>query len=109
MSDYQQKSISITPETYIEIHHNPNISNRPYLFKVFAYEGYTEHRLDQKEMLNLAESLADFVFDNPNTTGYDDKWIGLSRLWLHRRSEMLDTIEELQNKIQKYEENNCNR
>ena len=97
MSDYQQKSISITPETYIEIHHNPNISNRPYLFKVFAYEGYTEHRLDQKEMLNLSESIANFVFDNPNTTGYNDELTGLARLWHHRRNEAIKELEKYTN------------
>jgi hypothetical protein len=109
MDNYKKQSISINPETYIEIHHNLNLNVKPYLLKVFAYEGYTEHRLNQNEILNLAESLADFVFDNPNITGYDDNWIGLPRLWLHRRTEALDAIEELQHKLQKYEENNCNR
>jgi len=97
MDNYQQKSISITPETYIEIHHNRNINNRPYLFKIFAYEGYTEHRLDQKEMLNLSEAIANFVFDNPNTTGYNDELTGLARLWHHRRNEAIKELEKYTN------------
>jgi hypothetical protein len=97
MNSYQQKSISITPETYIEIHCNTNVSNRPYLIKIFAYEGYTEHRLDQKEMLNLSESIADFVFDNSNTTGYNDELTGLARLWHHRRNEAVKELEKYTN------------
>jgi hypothetical protein len=97
MNSYQQKSISITPETYIEIHLNPNLSNKPYLFKIFAYEGYTEHRLSQEEMLNLSEAVADFVFDNPNTTGYTDNCLGLARLWHHRRNEAIEALEKSNN------------
>jgi hypothetical protein len=94
MDNYKKQSVSINSETYIEIHHNLNLSVKPYLLKVFAYEGYTEHRLDQKEMLNLAESLADFVFDNPNTTGYTDNCLGLARLWHHRRNECLEQLDK---------------
>jgi len=97
MDNYKKQSISINPETYIEIHHNFNLSVKPYLLKVFAYEGYTEHRLDQKEMLNLSESIANFVFDNPNTTGYNDELTGLARLWHHRRNEAIKELEKYTN------------
>jgi hypothetical protein len=99
----KKQSISISDETYIEIQHHSAIETKPYLLKIFCYKGYTEHRLDQTEMLNLAESLADFVFDNPNTTGYDDNYTGLPRLWHNRRNKTLDILEELQKKLDKYE------
>ena len=95
MDSYKQQSISITPDTYIEIHHNMNLRVKPYLVKIFTYEGCTEHRFDQKEILNLAESLADFVFDNPNTTGYTDNCSGLARLWHHRRNECIEQLEKI--------------
>lgn len=109
METYKKQDLYITPDTYIELHHNTNIRSRPYLIRVFSYEGYTEHRLDQNELLNLAESLSDFVFDNPNTTGYNDDLTGLYRLWLHRRNEALDQIEQLQNKLDEYERPDTNR
>jgi hypothetical protein len=97
MDNYHKQSISINPETYIEIHLNTNISNKPYLLKIFSYQGYTEHRLDQKEILSLSESIADFVFDNPNTTGYTDNCLGLARLWHHRRNEAIEALEKSNN------------
>ena len=109
METYKKQDLYITPDTYIELHYNANIRSKPYLIRFFSYEGYTEHRLDQNELLNLAESLSDFVFDNPNATGYNDSPTGLHRLWLHRRNEALNQIETLQNKLDEYERNNSNR
>ena len=94
MNSYNKQSISISPETYIEILLNTSISNKPYLLKIFSYEGYTEHRLDQKEMLNLSEAIADFVFDNDNTIEYTDELTGLAGLWYHRRNECLEQLDK---------------
>lgn len=103
---YKQQSLVINNDLILDIHYNPFLSNKPYLIKVFGYEGSNEYRLDQKDMLNLAEQLADFVFDNPNSTGYTDNYTGLARLYHHRRNETLDTIEKLQNKLDFYESDN---
>ena len=39
----------------IEIHHNPNIKNRPYLIRVFNYNSVDpdEIRIDENELKNL--------------------------------------------------------
>jgi hypothetical protein len=39
----------------IEIHHNPNIKNRPYLIRVFNYNSFDpdEIRIDENELKNL--------------------------------------------------------
>jgi hypothetical protein len=97
MDNYKKQSLSISPETYIEIHQNLNLNTKPYLLKVFSYEGYTEHRLDQTEMLNLSEAIADFVFDNANTIEYTDELTGLARLWHHRRNEAIEELEKIKN------------
>jgi hypothetical protein len=68
-----------------------------------------EYRLNQQDMLNLAEQLADFVFDKSDTTSYNDNFTGLSRLWHNRRNECLDKIEELEKRLQSYEQDNNNR
>ena len=103
MDNYRKQSILINTDTLIEIHHNLAIKTKPYLVKIFSYEGNTEHRLDQQEMLNLSEALADFVFDNPNTTEYTDNLTGLARLWHHRRNEAIEKLEQI------YEQNNSDR
>lgn len=109
MEHYNKQFISVNTDLSIEIHCNPNISFRSYLLKIFSYNGYTEHRLDQTDMLNLAESIADFAFDNPDNAAYNGSYTGLCRLWHHRRNEALDTIEKLQTKLDYYESDNANR
>lgn len=91
---YKQQSLVINNDLILDIHYNPLLTNKPYLIKVFGYDGSMEYRLNQQDMLNLAEQLADFVFDNPNTTGYDDNCTGLARLWHHRRNEALEQLEK---------------
>jgi hypothetical protein len=43
----------------IEIHYNPNLSNKPYLVRVFSYHRSDpeEIRLDDKDMTNLYKIL----------------------------------------------------
>jgi len=96
MSDYNKQTIVIN-DLLVEIHHNPSISNKPYHFRVYGYDGYTTHRLGQDDILKLSEALADFVFDNPNTTGYNDNLTGLARLWHHRRNETIKELEKYTN------------
>lgn len=91
---YKQQSLVINNDLILDIHYNPLLTNKPYLIKVFGYEGSNEYRLDQKDMLNLAEQLADFVFDNPNSTGYTEDNTGLPRLWQYRRNEAIEELEK---------------
>ena len=43
----------------IEVHHNPNLKNKPYLVRVFSYNNsdLTEIRLDKIELDNLYQTL----------------------------------------------------
>ena len=91
---YKQQSLVINNDLILDIHYNPLLTKKPYLIKVFGYDGSMEYRLNQQDMLNLAEQLADFVFDNPNTTGYDDNCTGLPRLWQYRRNEAIEELEK---------------
>jgi hypothetical protein len=86
------QTIHINDDLLIEMHHNPNLHIRPFQIKVYSYEGYSEHRLDVKDMVNLAETIADFAFDNSDATGYNDCFTGLPRLWHHRRNEALNKL-----------------
>lgn len=97
MSDYKKQNIVINNDLMIEIHYNPMIRNESYQFRVYGYDGYTTHRLSQEDILKFSEALADFVFDNPNTTGYTDNCTGLARLYHHRRNEAIEQLEKLKN------------
>lgn len=46
----------------IEVHHNPNLNNKPYLVRVFSYNNSdpTEIRLDKKELDNLYQTLKNY-------------------------------------------------
>lgn len=94
MTEYSKKLIQISRDIVLELHYNPLLSKQPYLLKIFGYDNYSEHRLDQNDLLKLSETLADFLFDNPNTTGYDDNCTGLARLWHYRRNEALEQLEK---------------
>lgn len=94
MNEYTKKLIQISEDIILELHYNPLLSKQPYLLKIFGYDNYSEHRLDQNDWLKLSETLADFLFDNPNSTGYDDNYTGLARLWHHRRNEALEQLEQ---------------
>ena len=94
MNEYSKKLIQISRDVVLELHYNPLLSKQPYLLKIFGYDDYSEHRLDQNDLLKLSETLADFLFDNPNTTGYDDNCTGLARLYHHRRNESLEQLEK---------------
>jgi hypothetical protein len=98
MNEYSSKQV-ILDDISIDIHHNPMLTSKPYFLKIYGYDGYTEHRLDSKDLLNLAEQLSDFVFDNPNSTGYAENYTGLVRLYHHRRNEALNIIEKLENRL----------
>jgi hypothetical protein len=106
---YKQQSLVINNDLIIDIHHNPMVNHQPYLLRVFGYDGSMEYRLNQQDMLNLAEQLANFVFDKSDTTSYNDNFTGLSRLWHNRHNECLDKIEELEKRLQSYEQDNNNR
>jgi hypothetical protein len=106
---YKQQSLIINNDLIIDIHHNPMVNHQPYLLRVFGYDGSMEYRLNQQDMFNLAEQLANFVFDKSDTTSYNDNFTGLSRLWHNRHSECLDKIEELEKRLQSYEQDNNNR
>ena len=103
METYSKQHINIGSDLYIELHHNSNLNNKPFMLKVFSYEGYTEHRLDRSELLNLSEVLADFAFDKTNDNKYDDDYTGLARLWHNRRNEALDELDQLQTKLEDLE------
>lgn len=103
METYNKQFISINSGLDIELHHNSNLSSKPFMLKIFAYEGYTEHRLDRTELLNLSEILADFAFDKTNDNKYDDDYTGLARLWHNRRNEALDELDQLQTKLEDLE------
>ena len=60
-SEYKKQTISINDDLLLEIHHNPILSNKPYYLRIYSYNDYTEHRLNQQEMFDLAESIAEFA------------------------------------------------
>lgn len=103
METYNKQFVTINSDFYIELHHNGNVNHKPFMLKVFCYEGYTEHRLDRSELLNLSEILADFAFDKTNDNKYDDDYTGLARLWHNRRNEALDELDQLQTKLEDLE------
>ena len=94
MTEYRKQTLVIDSDFIVDLHYNPNLSNRPYQIRIHGYDGFIENRFSQKDLLNLSESIADFVFDNPNTTGYDDNCTGLARLWHYRRNEALEQLEK---------------
>lgn len=63
MSNNSIKIIS-TDDLLIELQHNPNITKKPYLFKLYSYNDYTEIRLSSEDMLYLSESIANFAINN---------------------------------------------
>jgi hypothetical protein len=107
--EYKSQNLIINDDVQVELHHNPMVNHQPYLLRVFGYDGSMEYRLNQQDMLNLADQLADFVFDNSNEVEYTDNYTGLVRLWHHRRNECLDKIEELEKRLQSYEQDNNHR
>lgn len=82
--DYNKQTIPINRDLMIEIHHNPNLSNNPYHLRIYDWNTYTEHRLSLVDMLNLAESIADFAFDNSRLFDYTTK-VGLYRLLEYKK------------------------
>ncbi len=48
----------------IEIHHNPNLKNKPYLVRVFSYNNNDPHeiRLDEVELKNLYNILKEYKY-----------------------------------------------
>ena len=58
----KSQTLLINDDLVVDIHYNPYLSDRPYQLRVYSYNDYSEHRLNDKDILNLAESLADFVF-----------------------------------------------
>lgn len=103
MEAYSKQFISINSDLDIELHHNANLNKKPFMLKVFSYEGYIEYRLDRSELLNLSELLADFAFDKTNDNKYDDDYTGLAKLWHNRRNEALDELDKLQTKLEDLE------
>jgi hypothetical protein len=90
----KKQTISVNDDLMIEIHHNPHLNYKPFQFRVYGYNSYSEHRLDVKDMVNLAETIADFAFDNSDALGYNDSFTGLARLWHHRRNEVLEILDQ---------------
>ena len=48
----------------IEIHHNKNLKNKPYLVRVFSYNNNDPHeiRLDEVELKNLYNILKEYKY-----------------------------------------------
>ena len=48
----------------IEIHHNQNLKNKPYLIRVFSYNNNDPHeiRLDEVELKNLYNILKEYKY-----------------------------------------------
>jgi hypothetical protein len=90
----KKQTTYINDDLLIEIHHNPSLNYRPFQLRIYSYNDCSEHRLDVKDMVNLAESIADFAFDNSKDIHYDDPFTGLARLWHHRRNEALEISEQ---------------
>jgi hypothetical protein len=90
----KQQTTYINEDLMIEIHHNSNLRHKPFQLRIYSYDGYSDHRLDVKDMVNLAETIADFAFDNSDATGYNDCFTGLARLWHHRRNETIAKLEQ---------------
>jgi hypothetical protein len=90
----QKQNITINNDLMIEIHHNPNLTYKPFQLRIYGYESYYDYRLDPNDMLNLAENLADFVFDKTDLIDYNDYLTGLPRLWQYRRNEAIKKLEE---------------
>lgn len=70
--NYNKQLIDINDGFLVELHHNPNVSNRPYFIKIFSYDGYIENRLSEQDLLKFSQSLADFVVDKPPKTRYNE-------------------------------------
>ena len=94
MTENNKNIIQINENLILGLDYDPLLTKCPYIVKIFAYDNCSEHRLDQNDLLKLSETLADFLFDNPNTTGYDDNYTGLARLWHYRRNEALEQLEK---------------
>ena len=109
MSEYRNQNIIINDDIQVEFHHNPFLRGKCFLLRMFGYDGVTNHFMSREDLLNLSEQIADFVFDKGDTTSYNDNFTGLSRLWHNRRNECLDKIEELEKRLQSYEQDNNNR
>jgi phosphorylcholine metabolism protein LicD len=109
MNEYQSQNIIINDDLQLEIHHNPFLRGKSFLLRMFGYDGMTSHLMTKEDLLNLSEQIADFVFDKSKEVEYTDNYTGLVRLWHHRRNECLDKIEELEKRLQSYEQDNNNR
>jgi hypothetical protein len=70
--NYNKKLIDINNGFLVELHHNPNISSRPYFIKIFSYDGYIENRFSKEDLLKFSKSLADFVVDGPVESCYNE-------------------------------------
>lgn len=68
---YSKKLIDINEGFLIELHHNPNVSNKPYFIKIFSYDGYIENRFSEQDLLKFSKSLADFIVDKPLKDWYN--------------------------------------
>jgi len=94
MSNYKKQTFAINNDLLVEIHYNPSISKKPYDIRFYGYDSYTHHRVSSEDLLKLSERLADFIFDNPHTAGYNDNLAGLAKLLHHGRNETIKELEK---------------
>lgn len=119
----KKQFIDINNDLSVEIQFNPLLSTNPFYLKIYSWEGSFSARLSNKDLINLAESLSDFAFDNANTSWYDQNSTGIPRLWLNQRNKAFSKLEEvgnlleeaqvivqkLQEKLQNEEQTDANR
>lgn len=92
----KKQFIDINNDLSVEIQFNPLLSTNPLYLKIYSWEGSFSARLSIKDLINLAESLSDFAFDNA-TPWHDENKTGISRLWLNQRNKAFHKLEEINN------------
>lgn len=100
METYNKQYIRIGSDLELELHHNATLNNKPFLLKVFSYNGCSEHRLNRAELLDLSQTLAEFAFDKTTTSGYNPNCDPvLYQILKEKNNDLEDTIEYLQKQL----------
>jgi hypothetical protein len=93
----KKQFIDINNDLSLEIQFNPLVSTNPFYLKIYSWEGSFSARMSNKDLINLAESLSDFAFDNANTSWYDQNSTGIPRLLLNQRNKAFHKLQEINN------------
>jgi hypothetical protein len=79
-----RQTIFVNGDLNLDIQYNKDLIYKPFLLRITGWDGRTEHRMSFEDMLNFAESIADFTFDNTKDVVYTDDLTGLAKLCNYR-------------------------